>query len=70
MQMTRLIDEVVYVNQDCIKPSDDRTTPPHSDNYQNAIFRELAFLLFHVAFVFRAGFSWYEQVRGKTRLKF
>ncbi|EYC28823.1 hypothetical protein Y032_0007g3448 [Ancylostoma ceylanicum] len=37
-QATRLIDEVVYVNQDCIKSSDGRTTPPNANNYQNAIF--------------------------------
>ncbi|WKX92748.1 hypothetical protein Q1695_010632 [Nippostrongylus brasiliensis] len=37
-QVTRLIDEVVYVNQDSIKSTDDQTTPPNSNNYQNAFF--------------------------------
>ncbi|KAK5969308.1 Disco-interacting protein 2 C [Trichostrongylus colubriformis] len=36
-QITRLIDEVVYVNQDSVKSTDDRATPPNS-NYQNAVF--------------------------------
>ncbi|PIO67509.1 hypothetical protein TELCIR_10736 [Teladorsagia circumcincta] len=38
-QVTRLIDEVVYVNQDSVKSTDDRATPPNS-NYQNAVFCE------------------------------
>ncbi|XGW19987.1 hypothetical protein V3C99_003647 [Haemonchus contortus] len=36
-KVTRLIDEVVYVNQECVKPTDGRTTPPNA-NYQNAVF--------------------------------
>ncbi|ETN86524.1 DMAP1-binding Domain protein [Necator americanus] len=44
-QATRLIDEVVYVNQDCIKSSDGQTTPPNANNYQNAVFCEFVHCL-------------------------